>query len=274
MNERVVFFADILGFTSLTEDHEIDLAAITSARRPLGPTNIDEIMNVMQNPLTRAFVGFHQAVHWSLRLAELKHPFTAITFSDSLFVATAHLHEAIDLSTDILRSALQREIPLRIGIGYGSFAATHFRSSISDDGGDHAAEFLGKAVVRAHSAEGCGIKGMRILLHPSTEALLTKDDEGHSVASRPDLRILSCTEEEQNNRAGVRLEVDYWSFGKTAEGKAWHALQDMWKGAPDQEGVHYRSTAAAINRMRVARGEPSLVKLQRRTLPRNTVEAE
>lgn len=61
---------------------------------------------------------------------------------------------------------------MRAGIAYGTFAAVRFRSDVTLDGSDHAAHFLGTGVVRAHAAETCGIKGIRILLHPSAAALL------------------------------------------------------------------------------------------------------
>jgi len=113
----------------------------------------------------------------------MQHPLTAITFSDSVFVATSHLFEAATFAVNLARSMLSQKIPIRLGIAFGSFAALRFRSEVSGDGGDHAAQFLGTAVVRAYQAEKCGIKGMRILLHPSVESLLA--DSTHSPASPP-----------------------------------------------------------------------------------------
>jgi hypothetical protein len=202
--------------------------------------------------------------------AQMRHRLTAITFSDSVFIATNYFFEATTLAVNIEHSMLSRRIPVRIGVAFGSFAALRFRSDVSPEGGDHAAQFLGSAVVRAYQAEKCGIKGMRILLHPSVEPLLA--DTAHNPdpvlnkQARP--RPLECATTEQSNAIRVSYELDYWDLGTTKEADAWHALQDMWSLAPDGAKEHYLATAEAINRMRIAQGEASLKDLRRRTLPR------
>src|SRR5437870_5686600 len=84
---------------------------------------------------------------------------TAITFSDSAFIAFTHLIDAVTLAVDFTQSMLSQKIPVRMGVAFGSFAALRFRSDVTAEGGDHASEFLGTAVVRAYQAERCGIKG-------------------------------------------------------------------------------------------------------------------
>src|SRR5262249_42468760 len=155
---------------------------------------------------------------------------------------------------NLAQSMLPRKIPLRMGIAFGSFAALRFRSDVSADGGDHAAQFLGTAVVRAYQTEKCGIKGIRILLHPSVESLLA--DAAHNPILAPNgawpFRPLECSDAERKNKASVRYELNYWDFATTKEDKNWHALQDMWSAAPDSAKEHYQATAEAINRMRIA----------------------
>ena len=70
------------------------------------------------------------------------------------------------------------------GIAYGTFSAVRFRSDVTLEGGDHAAYFLGTGVARAHAAETCGIKGIRILLHPSAAALLADPEHNPSGPRR------------------------------------------------------------------------------------------
>ena len=163
---------------------------------------------------------------------------------------------------------LARGVPMRMGIASGSFEAVRFRSDITLDGGDHAAHFLGSAVVRAHATESCGIKGCRILLHPSAVALL--DDPAHNppIPAPEHAMHLECAANECHNKAGVLREINYWSFGPTDEKKAWRALQEMWDGSPETQHHHYSATAKAINRMRMIRGEASIGDLRRRTIPR------
>jgi hypothetical protein len=168
--ERVVLFVDLLGFASLTENHPLQLQFIKDSERPLA--NIAMVLSGQENPLTRTFTGFHRALKSAINLGQHDHPLTAITFSDSAYIATNHLYEAVNIASYFVQTLLSQRIPVRAGIAYGTFSAVRFRSDMTLEGGDHAAYFLGTGVVRAHAAETCGIKGIRILLHPSAAALL------------------------------------------------------------------------------------------------------
>jgi len=262
--QKVVVFADLLGFAALTENYELDVPTLRSSDR------LDTIFGTAfkPNPLTKAFTEFHRAMRWALQFSQLKHSSTAITFSDSAFVATARLHEAVGIGVYLMKSLLRSGVPIRMGIASGSFEAVRFRSDITSDGGDHAAHFLGTGVVRAHATESCGIKGCRILLHPAAAVLL--DDPFHNPPSPASEHVtyVECATGERENRAGVLCEINYWSFRPTEEKAAWRGLQDMWDTAPQTAGHQYRATAEAINRMRMARGEGPLADLRRRTLPR------
>jgi hypothetical protein len=267
-NNKVVVFADVLGFATLTESYPLDVDSCMAGDRPLEYI-FSEIFKPSYSELSRIFSNFHSSLRGVLNLAKMHHHLTAITFSDSVFVATSYAYESINIAINLLHSLLPQKIPVRMGIAYGTFAAIRFRSDITSDGGDHAAQFLGTAVVRAHNAEACGVKGLRILLHPSVIPLLndihhnpkTKVDQNHA------LRYLECSEIEKLNKYGICHEIDYWHLKKTMEAKAWHGLQDMWNEAPLVEQEHFKATAEAINRMRVAQGYDSLDKLRRRTLP-------
>lgn len=153
--------------------------------------------------ITEAFSRFHYALEWAIDLVSMRKPATAITFSDSVFLATETLYEAADFATGFAESMLANKVPVRMGIGYGSFAALKFRSTVTPDGGDHGSQFLATSVVRAHKAEQCGIKGMRILLHPSVEPLL--QDPVHNPPSPPPgsrpIPTLQCPVAEGHNLA-------------------------------------------------------------------------
>lgn len=267
-DNKVVLFADVLGFAALTESYPLDVDRCGLGNRPLA-CQFDDIFELSRNDLSRTFSAFHSSLEGVLSLARMRHPLTAITFSDSVFVATTHAYEAVNIAVNLLHALLPQKIPIRMGIGYGTFAALRFRSDITADSGEHAAQFLGTAVVRAHSAESCGIKGLRILLHPSIMPLLNNIDHNPLASegqSHP-LRYLACTEKEQQNKASVYHEIDYWHLPPTRESEAWRGLQDMWDKAPLSEIGHYEATAEAINRMRIAQGHEPLKKLRRRTLP-------
>lgn len=285
---KVVLFADMLGFASLTESHPLDADRLRAHNRLI--SYIERYLGAPKNPLVDSFSRFHSAVASATSIANMRHPLTAITFSDSAFVATTYLHEAVSIAADLIRSVTSSGVPVRAGIAYGSFAALRFKSDITSEGGDHAVQFLGTAVVRAVAAEKCGIKGIRILLHPSLMPLL--EDSRHNPAGvekeapattidglvnsifrtsaniKNPIRILKCPEKELGNRADVQHEIDYWDLPITREASTWKGLQEMWDRAPTSETNHYEATAEAINRMRIGRGRAPLDKLRRRTLPR------
>ncbi|UPT75015.1 MAG: hypothetical protein M0D55_04685 [Elusimicrobiota bacterium] len=261
---KVVLFADMLGFASLTESHPLDVDRLRAHDRFI--SYIDNYLGTPENPLTDKFFRFHNGLKNATSIANMRHPLTAISFSDSAFIATTHLHEVVAIAADLLRYVISSGVPVRAGIAYGSFATLRFKSDITSDGGDHSVQFLGTAVVRATVAEKCGIKGFRILLHPSVAPLL--NDPRHNPPSGKDsIRILACADGE-SNKAGVQHEVDYWDFPITREASAWRSLQDMWDRTPLSEQNHYEATAGAIDRMRIGRGRAPLDKLRRRTLPK------
>jgi hypothetical protein len=227
-DKKVVLFADILGFAALTESYPLDIDRCMVGDRPLEYI-FSEICEPSGNELARIFSNFHRSLRGALGLARMQHHLTAITFSDSVFVATTRVYDAVNIAIDLLQTLLSQNIPVRMGIAYGTFAALRFRSDFTPDSGDHAAQFLGTAVVRAHAAETCGIKGLRILLHPSVMPLL--NDVYHNPIpteerSHP-LRHLECPEKERLNKASVLHEIDYWHLSPTREAKAWRGLQDM-----------------------------------------------
>lgn len=98
MQERVVLFVDLLGFASLTESHPIELNRIQGSDRP--SESIAMILSGQkENPLTQAFTNFHRALKSAIDIAQICHPLTAIAFSDSAYIATNHLYEAVNFAS-------------------------------------------------------------------------------------------------------------------------------------------------------------------------------
>ena len=264
-NDRAVLFIDLLGFARLTEQNAVDFEAIRRKQHIL-LGGFDEIFGGQENPLTHAFTTFHYKLKWAIELAQMQHPLTAITFSDSAFIATVHLHECVNIAISIMQSLLQASVPARAGIAFGTFSTIRFKSDVIGEWGDHSAHFLGTGVIRSNAAERCGIKGLRILLHPTAVALL--DNQTTESPRGQEFTCIACSAEESANAVGVLHEIDYWRFKPTAEAQAWRAFQNMWGASPQSEFAHYNATAQAINRMRVNRGAQSLANLRSRTLPR------
>lgn len=262
-DSRVVLFADILGFASLTESNPLNVDRLRLLSGPIGQKVFEQI-EAMKDPLAATFAHFHQAVKFVNDMAAIEHRVTSITFSDSAFFATTHLFEAVEIARRLLLHLLWQKVPVRIGIAFGTLAVLGFESKDIPAGQINAAHFLGTAVVRAHATESCGLKGIRIFLHPSAASLLT--DPRHNPSAS--IRVLSCPEDSADNKVGVAREINYWPDAPTEEKRIWASLQDMWETAPPVARRHYQATATAMNRMRIDLGEPPLEKLRRRTLPR------
>lgn len=83
-DNKVVMFLDLLGFSSLTEKYAVEPDLIKAFERPLS-WNINTILASRNNLLTRSFTSFHHSLKAAIDLAKMRHPLTAITFSDSAF---------------------------------------------------------------------------------------------------------------------------------------------------------------------------------------------
>lgn len=260
---RVVAFADILGFADLTENNPVDTDRLNLLAGPVGENVFAQIEATKADPLAATFIHFHRGVTYAIDMATIEHRVTSIAFSDSAFFATARLHEAVQIANRLLLHSLWQKVPIRVGIAFGTFAVLGFDSRTAGSATANSAQFLGTAVVRAHAAESCGLKGIRVFLHPTAADLVGKPDHNPNGV----VRVLSCPEDSADNKARVATEVNYWPNAPTEEKRVWQSLQDMWHACPPAARHQYHATATAINRMRIALGEPPMDTLRRRTLP-------
>jgi hypothetical protein len=245
-NNKVVLFIDMLGFGQLVETCDIDVKGFRTWARPASMATPTTGLNV----LTTRFVRFHYAIQQEL--AELPESFdcTAIRFSDCAFIALNSLWKGIEMAVDIMCKLVFWGVPVRVGVGFGSFAVIRFMSDTTLAGSDHAAQFLGTAVVRAHAAESCGIKGMRILLHPTASALIKK-----KLRSSTGYRIptLACVENEiknPQNRPWVKEEIDYLSpQTRRIRAEIKWSVRELRRYAPQSAFNHYDATLDAMERM-------------------------
>lgn len=262
VDNKIVMFLDILGFANLTLENELDIEAIKDSAGPL-PKNFDRIFSSISSPneLTQVFSSFHSTLEGGLNLARMRCYFTSITFSDSAFIVTQDLNDAIYVINYLMCRFLSNGVPVRVGIALGTFEAIRFKSDIMTDSSEHAAHFLGTGVVRACQAESCGIKGMRILVHPSIEHLF-------KIIPSNNLILQDCEHHEVENSVGVKKEINYWDCNSTDEKSIWRRFQKMWKETPDDSKKHYEVTANAIQKMRISRGYPLIKNLSRVSISR------
>lgn len=260
--DKIVMFLDILGFAKLTLENKLDIEAIKDNGGPIHKRmgRIFSGKNTSNN-LTEVFSSFHSTLEGGLSLARLQCHFTSITFSDSAFIVTHKLNDAVSVINNLMCGFLRYGVPVRAGIALGTFEAIRFKSDIMPDSGEHASHFLGTGVVQACQAESCGIKGMRILIHPSIEKIF-------EIIPTNNLLLQDCDNSEIDNSIGVKKEINYWDYKTTDEKTAWKSFQKMWKEAPEESKKHYEATANAIQKMRKAKGYPLIKNLKKVSISR------
>lgn len=171
--DQVVAFVDMLGFSALTEELRVEPELFEELQRP---GNIEFLTASLEGSslLTERFVRFHLIIAEAVRNARLPEEGSSITFSDCAFYAADKLHSVIDYAVHVMHRSLEQRIPVRIGIACGEFLVVRIRADFGMTNQDHVVQFLGSGVSRAHATEKCGIKGLRILLHPSVMPLYTE----------------------------------------------------------------------------------------------------
>ena len=260
-DEKAVLFVDMLGFSNLTEQCSIEEEDFAELDRP-NPKDFLRVRfeAVGENKLLEHYTKFSMAVEaavdWELRSDK---QLTAITFSDSAFIAVESVHTAISMGKSIMTQLIRERIPIRVGVAYGSFLVLRFRSDLSLRAGTHAAQFVGTGVVWSHAAaEASGIKGMRLLVHKSAAERV---NDGEFVPQAPQLahRIVELAPTEQTNKVSVVFEISHLNSGPNhSDGELWAHIQAMRDDSPEGAWPHYVATLDSITRMRAQLGREPL----------------
>lgn len=254
---RVVVFVDMLGFSKLTEEHPLQPNIFEELQRPGAVEFLRASLEGMEaNSLTERFIRFHLLIGQVAREVRLVEDGSSITFSDCAFFATDNLHYAIEYAWKVMYHTMEQRIPVRIGIGYGEFLVVRIKADFGLTNEDHVVQFLGSGVARAYAAEHCGIKGQRVLIHPSVERLF--EHEGHQPMYRSKTRWqfpMPLPDGELTNSAGVTKEINYLWHSKHDD-MYWESVNEMRAVSPEVQHVHYDATLAAINRMRLTMDRP------------------
>src|SRR5207245_1792444 len=95
---------------------------------------------------------------------------SAMLFSDCAFIDAGTSLATALLAREIMRHCIKRHVPVRMGIGRGTFYPLMFSTEHSGSVHVSRCRFVGTAVIHAHAAEQCGGKGLRIFVHPSAAA--------------------------------------------------------------------------------------------------------
>ena len=161
-----VVFGDMLGFGALVGAHpetgEARLVRATTARQDRQSDAPDDDL-----ALEARFMKFNGLLNAHITDLDLKNRVTAFIFSDSFYIATDAGDALLSFSAPLMRAMILNDVPVRMGIGYGSFCLyrASYESGLSTR--FHQLQFLGKGVVNSYWAESTGLKGMRIGINPS-----------------------------------------------------------------------------------------------------------
>lgn len=163
-SDHFVLFADMLGFKALVNHHRVPFPENLEFRgrliqRPERP----DARAAEGNPLSRAFRAFHSSVEATIDITQWHDVVSIVVFSDSMFLASRHAADCVNFSGRLMRSCLKKHLPVRMGIGLGSFVRYGFSQEENPYIRYSSSQFFGSGVVEAYEAEE-SIKGMRIAL--------------------------------------------------------------------------------------------------------------
>jgi hypothetical protein len=171
-HQRYVAFVDVLGFAGAVEasPHTSELLLSELYRESLEESIPSEPRS--PNPrVYRTFLEFNRIITMIFRdsvyAARLRFPIDVVQFSDSAFLSCSRIEELLIACGFVFHQCIRADIPVRIGVGYGTWVSWHFASATWSKRFFHSAQFFGTGVVRAHAAESCKLKGLRILVHES-----------------------------------------------------------------------------------------------------------
>jgi hypothetical protein len=247
-DERTLIFVDMLGFANLTEKFRLRVIQHPPDEMGYNHSSTSEMSNQFHR-FTRVLgtTVFENKFYGELR---------AMLFSDCAFLDFGNSIRAALAATALMRDFVKERVPVRMGIGRGTFYPFEFSTEVSRATTVARALFVGTAVVRAHSAEQCGGKGLRIFVHPLVEP------EIPSIQRR--IKVMALAKTFKN----ASWELDYLPEGgpandapleEAADRELFEAVAEMKDpSAPMRVRRHYVETLKALNRMRRANSKPPI----------------
>lgn len=243
--EQTLIFVDMLGFANLTE--EFPMRVIQH------PTDEMGYQSSSTSEMSNRFNRFSRVLDASVFENGLHGGVKAMLFSDCAFLEFGNWIRAALAATALIRDFVKARVPVRMGVGRGTFYPFKFSTEVSGATVVARSLFVGTAVVRAHAAEQCGGKGIRIFVHPSVSA------EIPSIQQR--LKVIALRKPFKN----TSWELDYLPDRRPAKERAseeaadrelFEAVAEMKDpAAPIRVRRQYTETVNALNQMRQANGK-------------------
>lgn len=223
-------YLDLLGFAALVEANPEHFMT--------EPVDRPSWRTWHTNPAAYRLSLFHQVLESNISSEQPNH---AMVFSDCAFgifyTPTACAGFAVALMQDFLRV----KVPVRMGLGFGTFRAMGTTSELRDRATVVRAMFGGTSIVRAVAAETCGGKGMRIFAHNSFSELF------HAIPVSEQHQKLQPVPKQLKS---VSHEIDYVSgFNPEKIDECVANVKQMADSSPAEVQNHYSDTLAALSRM-------------------------
>jgi hypothetical protein len=259
-SDKAVLFVDVLGFSRLVEQHDAEIDALD----PSFPGNamLDEFADRIGRTtgvLEERFRRFHRSLESNMLTTLRHHHVTSLVFSDSAFLVHDEPNVTLWSALELMRTLLLERIPVRMGIGIGSFRALRFASDNSARGVMQSSQFLGTGIVRAHRAEHCGLPGMRILIDSSAESSARAYAGPPTLAVTPDSRYPKAVSLEGNYLFPSKKVIDTSTVlgmmaanSKRTNAHLVGAVTALRSEAPPELQYHHDATLSAMERMRQA----------------------
>jgi len=243
-SEHTLIYVDMLGFADLTKTNPTRLVHS-------GPDEYGCSGN-FTSPLQAQYKRFPRILESYIAEQRLCGGMQAMLFSDCAYLEAGNSVRAGLIATELMRKFLLDRVPVRMGIGRGTFYVFGLSTDLSDSTTISRSLFAGTAVIRARDAEQCGEKGMRVFVHPSLET------ERHLIERS--VRILSLPE--PNDKASRELNYLYDTRPVQEQPTADESdlkLFEVVKSMKDPKAKmevrrQYIETHKALNRMRQAYG--------------------
>ena len=248
---QYVLFADILGSGAAVEAEPHFLGSVYEGIYD-GSSNVvlEAKSPLPSHRVAYSYTRFHAAVTDILRdrVPDFWSIHTLIVFSDSVILASPSHHLA-DYARWLMQRCISQGVAVRMGLGVGTFVVGRFASELTRQRRVLASQLLGSGVVRAYWAESAGVKGMRILLHPSAAVALA----GVRRANQLQLRALALPPSELSARATHELCYVLQPDERDDEVLPSESLRvhvDQMSAAVEAKVLdHYSATTAALERM-------------------------
>ena len=230
--KRLIVFMDILGFGATTM---VDKRRIRHSRRGHIHVSGTTTMSNRANQFTGIVEGM-------LHRERLNTPsIRGMVFSDCAYLDFGAPTQVAQHSSRMMRMFVHNGLPVRMGIGYGTFYPEQFSTLVIGNALITKSVFFGTGVVTAYNAEHAGGKGMRIFVHP---------DAATAMRGGFDVKLLDLPKSLQGASAELNYLVQRKEHDYDEERSLYQAVASLFpKEAPLAVRRQYLETFKALDRM-------------------------